>query len=108
MILRALYQNRGTALSVAEPLSKFAFPSKLAAYLSVGTRTIICSNGNDEIGNYIIENNFGYFIIKSKNAATLLNKYLSEDLPINFAENVEYQFSKNEYFKKLEKILAIR
>ena len=31
-----------------------------------------------------------------------------EDLPINFAENVEYQFSKNEYFKKIRKNLAIR
>ena len=111
-IKSVISKSRYGLVCMAEPLSKFAFPSKLAAYLSVGTRTIICSNGNDEIGNYIIENNFGYFIDSSnpKNAATLLNKYLSkdEDLPIDFAENVEYQFSKNEYFKKLEKILAIR
>ena len=71
-IKSVISKSRYGLVCMAEPLSKFAFPSKLAAYLSVGTRTIICSNGNDEIGNYIIENNFGYFIDSSNPKMQLL------------------------------------
>ena len=43
-------------------LGSYAFPSKLASYLSCGTKVIVSSNGEDPLKNYIEKNNCGFAV----------------------------------------------
>ena len=96
---------------MSKSLSRYAFPSKLATYLSVGTKVIICTNGFDHLNNFIKDNDFGYLLDSSdiKSAATNLKHYLSnkQEVDYDLYQKVESIFGKKQYFDKLGGILDI-
>ena len=110
-IIKKISESKYGLVCMSESLSSYAFPSKLATYLSSGTKVIICVNGYDYLGDYIKHNKFGYVIDSSdpKNAAKKLIKYLekSEGLNPNFFQNIYNEFNQENYFKKLGKILEL-
>ena len=110
-IIKKISKSKYGLVCMSESLSRYAFPSKLATYLSSGTKVILCVNGYDHLSNFIKENEFGYVIDSSdpKSAANNLKKYLknSEQLNENFFHNINYEFNKENYFKKLSKILEL-
>tara|TARA_B100000965_G_scaffold28210_1_gene20893 strand:+ start:2183 stop:3346 length:1164 start_codon:yes stop_codon:yes gene_type:complete len=96
---------------MSKSLSKYAFPSKLATYLSVGTKAIICSNGFDHLNNFIKNNDFGYFLDSSdlESAAIKLKHILAneEEIDSKLFQRVEKEFGGDKYFQKLGGILDI-
>ena len=96
---------------MSKSLSRYAFPSKLATYLSVGTKVIICTNGFDHLNNFIKDNDFGYLLDSSdiKSAAINLKHYLSnkQEVDYDLYQKVESIFGKKQYFDKLGGILDI-
>ena len=110
-IIKKISESKYGLVCMSESLSSYAFPSKLATYLSSGTKVIICVNGYDYLSDYIKHNKFGYVIDSSdpKNAAKKLIKYLekSEGLNPNFFQNIYNEFNQENYFKKLSKILEL-
>ena len=110
-IIKKISKSKYGLVCMSESLSRYAFPSKLATYLSSGTKVILCVNGYDHLSNFIKENEFGYVIDSSdpKSAANNLKKYLnnSEQSNWNFFHNIDNEFNKENYFKKLSKILEL-
>ncbi len=96
---------------ISKSLSRYAFPSKLATYLSVGTKVIICSNGFDHLNDFIKNNDFGYLLDTSdiKSAASNLKYYLAKEQKIDseLYQKVESMFGKNQYFDKLGDMLEL-
>lgn len=110
-ILELISRSKFGLVCMSESLSRYAFPSKLGTYLSVGTKVIICVNGYDYLNDYITEKGFGNIIDISdpKIAAEALKSFLldSTDLDSSFYKNVNNEFNKEIYFKKLGKILEL-
>jgi hypothetical protein len=96
---------------MSKSLSRYAFPSKLATYLSVGTKVIICSYGFDHLNSFIKDNDFGYLLDSSdiESAASNLKHFLEnvQEIDSAFYKKVESIFGKNQYFDKLGGILDI-
>ena len=105
------YQNQNMDWFACQSLKQICISSKLATYLSSGTKVILCVNGYDCLSDFIKDNEFGYVIDSSdpKSAANNLKKYFknSEQLNENFFHNINYEFNKENYFKKLSKILEL-
>lgn len=110
-IIEKISKSKYGLVCMSESLSRYAFPSKLATYLSSGTKVILCVNGYDCLSDFIKDNEFGYVIDSSdpKSAANNLKKYLnnSEQSNWNFFHNIDHEFNKENYFKKLSKILEL-
>lgn len=110
-IIEKISESKYGLVCMSESLSRYAFPSKLATYLSSGTQVILCVNGYDHLSDFIKDNKFGYVMDSSdsKRAANNLKKYLkhSEQLSSNFFYNIDHKFNKKNYFKKLNKILEL-
>ena len=110
-IIEKISKSKYGLVCMSESLSRYAFPSKLATYLSSGTKVILCVNGYDCLSDFIKDNEFGYVIDSSdpKSAANNLKKYLnnSEQSNWNFFHNIDNEFNKENYFKKLSKILEL-
>jgi glycosyltransferase involved in cell wall biosynthesis len=109
-IKEIMAQSRFGLVSMDTSLSNYAFPSKLAAYLSSGTKVIISSNGEDPLKDYVKKYNFG-FAIDSSNVSKAA-KSLIENLAVSeenshhiFSKEVLNQFDKKTYFKTLDRIL---
>ena len=98
-------------VSMSESLSKYAFPSKLAAYLSSGAQVIISSNGDDPLSSYVYKYNFGYQIDSSKptdSSKKLIDIMQSKDLIAEeeIKQDTINQFYKVQYFQKLANIIG--
>lgn len=110
-IIEKISKSKYGLVCMSESLSRYAFPSKLATYLSSGTKVILCVNGYDYLSDFIKDNEFGYVIDSSdpKSAASNLKKYLknSKQSNLNFFHNIDHEFNKENYFKKLSKILEL-
>lgn len=96
-------------VSMEKSLGSYAFPSKLASYLSCGTKVIVSSNGEDPLKNYIEKNNCG-FAVDSANptkAAEIISQKLElfDERKNKISRKVLEQFDKNIYFKTLDKII---
>ncbi len=109
-IKKIMAESRFGLVSMDKSLGKYAFPSKLAAYLSCGTKVIISSNGEDPLKEYVKKYNFGFAIDSSNphEAAKFLEKNLAVSIENNheeFSNEILNQFDKNKYFKTLDKIL---
>ena len=109
-IKEIMAQSRFGLVSMDTSLSNYAFPSKLAAYLSSGTKVIISSNGEDPLKNYVKKYNFG-FAIDSSNVSKAAQS-LIENLAVSeennhhaFSKEVLNQFDKKTYFKTLDRIV---
>ena len=107
-ILKKISASQYGLVCMSEPLSRYAFPSKLATYVSSGTKVILCVNGNDHLSNYIKSKGFGFVIDSSdpRSAASNLRLHLQDnaDLCSNFIENANLEFNKENYFKRFNKI----
>ena len=107
-IIKKISESKYGLVCMSEPLSRYAFPSKLATYVSSGTKVILCVNGNDHLSNYIKSKGFGFVIDSSdpRSAASNLRLHLQDnaDLCSNFIENANLEFNKENYFKRFNKI----
>ena len=109
-IKKIMAESKFGLVSMDKSLSKYAFPSKLAAYLSSGTKVIISSNGEDSLKAYVKKYNFGFAIDSSNpsKAAQSLEENLAVSIENNYKEfshEVLNQYDKKKYFKTLDKIL---
>ncbi len=108
-IKEVMSQSRFGLVSMNKSLSSYAFPSKLAAYLSSGAKVIISSNGKDPLKDYVKKYDFGFAIDSSK--ASDAAKSLEKNLELFKCNNFEFkkevlkQFDKKTYFQTLDKIL---
>ena len=98
-------------VSMSESLSKYAFPSKLAAYLSSGAQVIISSNGYDPLSSYVYKYNFGYQIDSSKplnSSKKLIDILQCKDVIAEeeIKQDTINQFNKVQYFQKLNNIIT--
>lgn len=110
-IKKIISKSKLGLVCMSKSLSRYAFPSKLATYLSVGTKVIICSYGFDHLNSFIKDNDFGYLLDSSdiESAASNLKHFLENVQEIDSAlyQKVESIFGKNQYFDKLGGILDI-
>ena len=110
-IVEKISESKYGLVCMSKSLSRYAFPSKLGSYLSSGTKVIICVNGYDFLSDYVKDKRFGFYIDSSdpKRAAQNLLNYLkdSEDPYSDFFDNFNNEFNKENYFKKLGKILEL-
>lgn len=109
-IKEIMAHSRFGLVSMDTSLSNYAFPSKLAAYLSCGTKVIISSNGEDPLKDYVKKYNFGFAIDSSNvsKAAESLIENLAASKGNNhyeFSKEVLDQFDKKTYFKTLDRIV---
>jgi glycosyltransferase involved in cell wall biosynthesis len=98
-------------VSMSESLSKYAFPSKLAAYLSSGAQVIISSNGYDPLSSYVYKYNFGYQIDSSKplnSSKKLIDILQCKDVIAEeeIKQDTINQFNKVQYFQELNNIIT--
>ena len=110
-ILKKISQSKYGLVCMSKPLSRYAFPSKLATYLSCGTKVIISVPGYDFLSDFVKDKEFG-FVIDSSNpysAAHNLKNYLQNKKEINpnFIQNFHSEFNKDNYFRKLDNILKL-
>lgn len=64
-IIKKISESKYGLVCMSEPLSSYAFPSKLATYLSAGTKVILCVNGYDPLSDIVQDKGYGFVIDSS-------------------------------------------